>query len=272
MVRSGACCVGRLQSAWAIVGSSGGSRRVAPADCGLGLRSRGGGGVNAAADRHVTSWCEDRGARAKRLGGDSIRCTERLQPPEPVLQPLVLRACKKGKGAPSRDVQGRSISPNHFIDDLQCARRWRCLSVRAAPLPVQRTPPVAALTDRFALARRRYERPVRRLDGHRRTDGWAAALTCSHPNPPDDAPRASLCVAGPTLEGRHAASTMMASPEAQQQEQAKSGLGWNSHTHRSMVAKCPPWQGPVPPLAGLQLGVRASSGRCGAPGGKRPAT
>ena len=86
VVRSGACCVGRLQSAWAIVGSSGGSRRVAPADCGLGLRSRGGGGVNAAADRHVTSWCEDRGARAKRLGGDSIRCTERLQPPEPVLQ------------------------------------------------------------------------------------------------------------------------------------------------------------------------------------------
>lgn len=152
VVRSGACCVGRLQSAWAIVGSSGGSRRVAPADCGLGLRSRGGGGVNAAADRHVTSWCEDRGARAKRLGGDSIRCTERLQPPEPVLQPLVLRACKKGKGAPSRDVQGRSISPNHFIDDLQCARRWRCLSVRAAPLPVQRTPPVAALTDR-ALSR-----------------------------------------------------------------------------------------------------------------------
>jgi len=36
---------------------------------------------------------------------------------------------------------------------------------------------------------------------------------------------------GPTLEGRHAAPTMMASPEAQQQEQAKSGLGWNSHTY-----------------------------------------
>ena len=92
VVRSGACCVDRLH-AWAIVGSSGGSRRAAPADCGLGLRSRGGGGVNAAADRHVTSWCEDRGARAKRLGGDSIRCTERLQP-----QPETGSSWKKKKG------------------------------------------------------------------------------------------------------------------------------------------------------------------------------
>ena len=72
-VRGGTCCVGTPQLAGASSGRAGGSRRVAPADCGLGLRARGGGGVNAAADRHVTSWCEDRGARAKRLGGDSIR-------------------------------------------------------------------------------------------------------------------------------------------------------------------------------------------------------
>ena len=40
-----------------------------------------------------------------------------------------------------------------------------------------------------------------------------------------------MCVAGPTLEGRHATPAMMASPEAKQQEQEKSGLGWNSHTY-----------------------------------------
>ena len=49
--------------------------------------------------------------------------------------------------------------------------------------------------------------------------------------PCDDAVRAAVCVAGPTLEGRHATPAMMASPEAKQQEQEKSGLGWNSHTY-----------------------------------------
>jgi len=36
---------------------------------------------------------------------------------------------------------------------------------------------------------------------------------------------------GPTVEGRHAAPAMMASPEVTQKEQEKSGLGWNSHTY-----------------------------------------
>ena len=40
-----------------------------------------------------------------------------------------------------------------------------------------------------------------------------------------------MCVAGPTVEGRHAAPAMMASPEVTQKEQEKSGLGWNSHTY-----------------------------------------
>ena len=57
--------------------------------------------------------------------------------------------------------------------------------------------------------------------------------------PGDDAARAAVCVAGPTLDGRHAAPAMMASPEAKQQEQEKSGLGWNSHTYVDEVPANP---------------------------------
>eukprot|EP00964_Phaeocystis_antarctica_P111263 scaffold75602_cov63-Phaeocystis_antarctica.AAC.1 len=69
----------------------------------------------------------------------------------------------------------------------------------------------------------------------------------------------------------------MASPEAQQQEQAKSGLGWNSHTHRSMVAKWPPLAGPSAPLGGPSSTSAPPLGGVALPGGRgrppeRPAT
>ena len=84
-VRGGGCGVGAPQLA---AGRSGGSRVAACADCGLGLRAlrrsaasvcgvsarpaSAAASVSAAADRHVASWCDDRGARARPLGGDSI--------------------------------------------------------------------------------------------------------------------------------------------------------------------------------------------------------
>ena len=84
-VRGGGSGVGAPQLA---AGRSGGSRVAACADCGLGLRVRrrsaasvcgvsarpasAAASVSAAADRHVASWCDDRGARARPLGGDSI--------------------------------------------------------------------------------------------------------------------------------------------------------------------------------------------------------
>lgn len=49
--------------------------------------------------------------------------------------------------------------------------------------------------------------------------------------------RRPVRLAGSAVEGRHAAAPVMASPEATQQEQAKSGLGWNSHTHAALVSR-----------------------------------